>query len=152
MRRYVRARLRRSGRRVFGGHRRMRSGSSRASSLRSRSPIGTWGEEDGWTEDNSPYDYAPFTATPSMTSHIPTTPLGFFHPFIPFELRITSASKWPKSQEYVWSGVNVQDIVQYLGIFMWMGIIGLPEMRMYWARNMTFSLSAFPPSYVQKTF
>ena len=35
---------------------------------------------------------------------------------------------------------------------MWMGIIGLPEMRMYWARNMTFSLSAFPQTMPRRRF
>ena len=35
---------------------------------------------------------------------------------------------------------------------MWMGIIGLPEMRMYWARNMTFSLSAFPQTMSRRRF
>ena len=57
-----------------------------------------------------------------------------------------------KKSVYDWSGVNVQDIAQYLGIVMWMGIIALPEIWMYWARNMTFSLSAFPTSDAKKTF
>ena len=42
-RRYVRARLRRSGRRVYGGRRQIRRRSGRASSSLSRSPIGTVG-------------------------------------------------------------------------------------------------------------
>ena len=32
---------------------------------------------------------------------------------------------------YLWSGVSVIDIVKYLGIVMWMGIISLLEMWMY---------------------
>ena len=53
---------------------------------------------------------------------------------------------------YAWSGVGVEDIAYYLGIVMWMGIIGLPEMQMYWARNMTFSLSAFPQTMPRRRF
>ena len=53
---------------------------------------------------------------------------------------------------YTWSGVGVEDIAHYLGIVMWMGTIGLPEMRMYWARNMTFSLSAFPQTMARRCF
>ena len=57
-----------------------------------------------------------------------------------------------KKSEYAWSGVDVQDIAQYLGIVMWMGVIGLPEMRMYWARNMTFTMSAFPQAMSRRCF
>ena len=61
-------------------------------------------------------------------------------------MRITRASNWEKSQEYAWSGVDVADIAQYLGI------IGLPEMRMYWAMNMMFSMSAFPKTISKRRF
>ena len=64
----------------------------------------------------------------------------------------TNERKCIKKSMYVWSGVDVQDIAQYLGIVMWMGIIGLPEMRMYWARNMTFSLCAFPQMMSRRRF
>ena len=57
-----------------------------------------------------------------------------------------------KKCAYVWSGVGGEDIAHYLGIVMWMGIIGLPEMWMYWARNMTFSLSAFPQTMPKRRF
>ena len=57
-RRHVRARSRRSGRRVFGGRRgRRRRGLGRASTSRSRSPIDSGageGADDGWVEDDTP--------------------------------------------------------------------------------------------------
>ena len=89
-RRYERASSRRSGRKVYGGHQQMRRGSGRASSLQSRSPIGTVGrrEEDGWTEDNTLPTMHPFMATPGMTCPISTTSLGFFQLFIPFEMLV----------------------------------------------------------------
>ena len=56
-RRHIRARSRRSGRRLFGGRRgRRRRGLGRASTSRYRSPIATGGEgdDDGWVEENTP--------------------------------------------------------------------------------------------------
>ena len=91
-----------------------------------------------------------------------TTPLGFFQLFVPLGVLLyfveeTNDYAYYQREEmrkkctYAWSGVGVEDIGHYLDIVMWMGIVGLPEMRMYWARNMTFSLSAFPDDG-QKTF
>ena len=57
-----------------------------------------------------------------------------------------------KKSVYDWSGVNVQDIAQYLYIVMWMGIIVLPEIRMYWVQNMTFSISAFAQVMPRRRF
>ena len=57
-----------------------------------------------------------------------------------------------KKCTYAWSGVCIEDIAHYLGIVMWMVIIGLPEMRMYWTRNMTFSLSVFPQMMPRRSF
>ena len=48
--------------------------------------------------------------------------------------------------------MGVEDVAHYLGIVRWMGIIGLPEMRIYWARNMTFSLSAFLQTIPRRRF
>ena len=44
------------------------------------------------------------------------------------------------------------DIATYHGIVMWMGIIGLPGIRMYWARNKTYSLPSFPQTVARKRF
>ena len=158
-RRHVRAR---SGRRVVGGRMGIRRrGLGRASSSRSRSPIETGGEgdDDGWVEENTLPTVHLFTATPGLTCCVPTTPLGFFQLFVPFVLLLffveeTNDYAYYHREKctYVWSGVDVQDIAQYLGIVMWMGIIGLPEMRMYWARNMTFSLSTFSQMMSRRRF
>ena len=96
-----------------------------------------------------------FTASPGMTVPIPTNPLGFFQLFIPYEfffffygrnkrLRTLPASQMAKPSAYKWSGTNVIDIAHYLDIVLWMGIIELPEMWMYWARNKTFSVCISP--------
>ena len=90
-RRHVRARSRRLGRRLFGGRKgRRRRGLGRASSSCSRSPIKTGGEGDvdRWVEENTPPTIHPFTAMPGLTCRVPTTPLGFFQPFVPLELLI----------------------------------------------------------------
>ena len=81
----------------------------------------------------------PFTGTPGLTCPVPTMPLGFFQLFVPLELLIffveeTNDYAYYQREEmhkkctYALSGVGVEDIAHYLGIVMWMGIIGLPEM------------------------
>ena len=100
---------------------------------------------------------------PGLTCPVPTTPLGFFQFFVPLGVLLYFAEEtndyayyqreeMRKKCTYVLSGVGVEDISHYLGIVMWMGIIGLPEMLMYWARNMTFSLSAFPQTMARRRF
>ena len=105
----------------------------------------------------------PFTATLGLTCPVPTKRLGFFQLFVPLGVLLyfveeTNDYVYYQREEirkkctYAWSGVGVEDISHYLGIVMWMGIIGLPEMRMYWARNMAFSLSAFPQMMARRRF
>ena len=53
---------------------------------------------------------------------------------------------------YTWTGVDVADIGTYIGLVMWMGIIVLPELRMYWAKNATFSVSSFPQAMSRRRF
>ena len=87
-RRHIRARSRRSGRKLFGGRGgRRKRGLGRASTSRSRSPIATGGEgdDDGWVEENTPPTIHPFTVTPGLTCLVPTTPLGFFQLFVPLD-------------------------------------------------------------------
>ena len=115
------------------------------------------GDDDSWVDADTPLIIHPFTATPGLTCPLPTTPLGFFQLFVPLELLIFFVEETNdyayylreelrKKSTYAWGGVVVEDIV------MWMGIIGLPQMRMYWARNMTFSLSAFPQTMSRRRF
>ena len=90
-RRHVRARSRKSGRRLVGGRRgRRRRGLKRASSSRSHSSIeiGGEGDDDGWVEVNNPPTIHPFSATPGLTCGVPTLPLGSFQLFVPLEFFI----------------------------------------------------------------
>ena len=83
----------------------------------------------------------PFTASPGMIGPIPTTPLGFFQLFVPYKLLFFTEEtndnayyqrvETAKPSAYKWNAVGVSDIVNYLGIVIWMGIIGLPELRMH---------------------
>ena len=90
-------------------------------------------------------------ATRFLSTFCATRPIDFF-----IEERNDYAyyqrEKMCKKCTYAWSGMGVEDIAHYLGIVMWMGIIELPEMRKYWARNMTFSLSAFPQTMPRRRF
>ena len=166
-RRHVRAKSRRSGRRVFGGRRgRRRRGLGRASTSRSRSPIDGGegeGDDDGWVEDNSPYyspiysdAWADLSCANDAIWFLPTfCTTGSFAFFVVEETNdyaYFQREEMRKKCAYVWSGVGVEDIAHYLGIVMWVGIIGLPEIRMYWAHNMTFSLSAFPQTKARRSF
>ena len=133
------------------------------SDSRLRSPNSGDDVDEKWSEDPTPPHLHPFTATPGMTVPIPTTPLGFFQLFISHELLVFLMEEtndfahhqrveMAKPSAYKWSETNVIDIAKYLGIVMWMGIIGLPEMRMYWARNKTYSMSAFPEAMARRRF
>ena len=53
---------------------------------RSRSPLSPGEIAAGWSEDNTQPPTHPFTTNPGMTVPIPTTRLGFFQLFVPFEL------------------------------------------------------------------
>ena len=53
---------------------------------------------------------------------------------------------------YPWYDCTVEDIAHYLGIVMWMGIIKLPDMNMYWARNQVFSMPAFSQVMSRTTY
>ena len=53
---------------------------------RSRSPLSPGEIAAGWSEDNTQPPTHPFTTNPGMTVPIPTTQLGFFQLFVPFEL------------------------------------------------------------------
>ena len=57
-----------------------------------------------------------------------------------------------KPLSYRWSGTNVIDIAQYLGIVIWIEIIRLLEMRMYWVRNKTYSIAPFPQTVARRQF
>ena len=118
---------------------------------------------DGWTLDNTAPPPFTFTGTPGMTKNPPRTALEFFQLFVPFKLLayfMEETNEYAnymrhelkKPSKYNWSGCNVIDIAKYLGIVMWMGIIKLPEIRMYWSRRQTYSLSAFPAAMSRTRF
>ena len=67
-------------------------------------------------------------------------------------IRTINARKCVKSVRTLGVAWVLRTLSHYLGIVMWMGIIKLPEMRMYWARNMNFSLSAFPQTMPRRSF
>ncbi|XP_066967729.1 piggyBac transposable element-derived protein 4-like [Macrobrachium rosenbergii] len=58
-----------------------------------------------------------------------------------------------KTYDFHWIGCTVKDIAQYLGIVMWMGIINLPKMKMFWARDKPFySMPAFAMTMSRRKF
>ena len=63
-----------------------RGGSGGRGSSDSRSPLSANEIAAGWSEDTTQPPTHPFTANPGMTVPIPTTRLGFFQLFVPFEL------------------------------------------------------------------
>ena len=107
------------------------------------------GGDEEWNEDPTPPTIHPFTGVPGMTVTPPNSILGFVQLFITYDLlhflmRETNdyanymRNERGLKQGYLWTGdCTVADIATYLGICMWMGIIHLPETRLYWAVNMT---------------
>ncbi|XP_068240955.1 piggyBac transposable element-derived protein 4-like [Palaemon carinicauda] len=136
------------------------------SSSRSRSPRSGGGEGDedeGWSRDPTPPTALPFEGQPGMTCPIPTTPLGFFQLFVSFDLlfylmiETNSYANFMrndmlKTYNFNWTPCTLTDIAQYLGIVLWMGIIKLPEMRMYWARCKPYSMPAFAMTMSRQKF
>ena len=98
-----------------------------------------------------------------MTVPQPMTPLAFFQLFFSYELLLFFTEETNDYAHYVreelrkkssfpWSDVSVQDVARYLGIIMWMGIIKLPAMSMYWARNQTYSMPSFGRVMARRRF
>ena len=130
-------------------------GVGRASTSHSHSPItGGEGDDDGWVEDRY---YSPIHSDAWVDMSGANDATWFLSTFcatrtIFFDYAYYQREEMRNKCMYTWSGVGVEDIAHYLGIVMWMGIIGLPEMRMYWAHNMTFSLIRISTDNAQEMF
>ena len=137
-----------------------------ASTSQSRSPIDGGageGDDDGWVENNTPLLFIHLLRRQGcpvlcQRCHLVSSRFLYHWEFCFLFVEETNDYAYYQHKEmckkctYAWSGVGVEDIAHYLGIVMWMGIIGLPEMQLYWARNMTFSLSAFPQTMARRRF
>ena len=161
-----------------GGRRGRPRGRSGSRSSRSRSPLAgddgghLGGDEEGedeqeeegnWTQDPTPPTSHAFTGVPGMTGPIPTTPLGFFQLFFTYELLhffMEETNDYAsymiyemlRPSPYPWYDCTVEDIARYLGIIMWMGIVKMPQMKMYWARHKVYSMPAFGQAMSRTTF
>ena len=109
---------------------------------------------NGWNLDNTAPTKIPFIGTPGLTCEAPTTVLGFFQLFFPLKLLFFLMeetndyanyvrNELKKPSRYHWIGCTLVDIAKYIGMVMWMGVIRLPETRMYWSKNKTYSLANF---------
>ena len=80
-----------------------------------------------------------------MTVPVPTTQLSFFQLFVTYKLleflmeetndyaNYLRKEMTARGAAYKWCGCSVDDIAKFLGICMWMGIIVVPEFKMFWA-------------------
>ena len=85
-------------------------------------------------------------AVSCLTVPVPTTPLGFVQLFLTWELLeylVAETSDYArycrvelkKTLSYSWRGCNLQNIVNYLGLQVFFGLLHASDVRWYWRRS-----------------
>ena len=112
------------------------------------------GGDDEWVDDDTAPQEIEFTGNPGITSARPTTALGFIHLFFTRALLnyLTEETNMyamycrdvlKRNNALNWQGCSVGDIAHYLGLSMLMGIIRLPNLKLYWSNENLFKFPQF---------
>ena len=110
--------------------------------------------DDAWVDDDIAPQEMEFTAFCGMNTPVPTTVLGFIQLFLTRTLLNYLAEETNMHGMYCrdvlkqknalnWQGCSVGDIAHYLGLSMLMGIIRLPNLRLYWSTESLYRLPQF---------
>ena len=120
--------------------------------------VGLGGGGDGNGDSSGDDDIAAqemeFTAFSGMNTPVPTTVLGFIQLFLTRTLLNYLAEETNMYGMYCrdvlkqknalnWQGCSLGDIAHYLGLSMLMGIIRLPNLRLYWSTETLYKFPQF---------